>query len=316
MAALHEPVDQLVSGLDDRRHLDRRAAPVHREPQITQPRTIRRRHEPEHHRRGGDQWCHGRYSRPHSGQIIAGHGSRGTTVAGCSTAAQLARCRTRHRQRCSPTVGSPSEVGHPFAGLAVAAALHLDLGRGVLDLGELVRRQLDVGGAEVLLQPVQPCGCRGSGRSTASGPGARPGRSGRGWRPCARRSPTSRSTTAWLCCSASGSNRGMVLRMSLPASKLVDAVMVPVRKPLPSGLYGTKPMPSSSHAASTSSSGRRHHSEYSLCTAVTGWTACARRIVAAAASDMPKCLTLPASMSSLTAPATSSMGTSGLTRCW
>ena len=39
-------------------------------------------------------------------------------------------------------------------------------------------------------------------------------------------------------------------------------------------------MPSSSHAASTSSSGRRHHSEYSLCTAVTGCTACARRIVA------------------------------------
>ena len=36
----------------------------------------------------------------------------------------------------------------------------------------------------------------------------------------------------------------------------------------------------------------------------------------AAASDMPKCLTLPASMSSLTAPATSSIGTSGSTRCW
>jgi hypothetical protein len=108
----------------------------------------------------------------------------------------------------------------------------------------------------------------------------------------------------------------MVLRMSLPASKLVDALTVPVRKPLPSGLYGTKPMPSSSHAASTSSSGRRHHSEYSLWTAVTGWTAWARRIVPAAASDMPKCFTLPASMSSLTAPATSSMGTCGSTRCW
>jgi hypothetical protein len=29
---------------------------------------------------------------------------------------------------------------------------------------------------------------------------------------------------------------GMVLRMSLLASNVVDAVMVPVRKPLPSGL--------------------------------------------------------------------------------
>ena len=35
-------------------------------------------------------------------------------------------------------------------------------------------------------------------------------------------------------------------------------------------------------------------SEYSLWTAATGWTACARRIVPAAASDMPKYLTLPA----------------------
>ncbi len=37
--------------------------------------------------------------------------------------------------------------------------------------------------------------------------------------------------------------------MSFPASKLVDALTVPVRKPLPSGLNGTKPMPRSSHVA-------------------------------------------------------------------
>ena len=36
-------------------------------------------------------------------------------------------------------------------------------------------------------------------------------------------------------------------------------------------------MPSSAQAGSTSPSGCRHHSEYSLWTAVTGWTACARR---------------------------------------
>ena len=34
-------------------------------------------------------------------------------------------------------------------------------------------------------------------------------------------------------------------------------------------------------------------SEYSLCSAVTGWTACARRIVCTPASERPKCLTLP-----------------------
>ena len=47
-------------------------------------------------------------------------------------------------------------------------------------------------------------------------------------------------------------------------SNVVLSVIAPVRKPLPSGLKGTKPIPSSSRVGSTSSSGRRHHSEYSL----------------------------------------------------
>ena len=56
-------------------------------------------------------------------------------------------------------------------------------------------------------------------------------------------------------------------------------------------------------------------SEYSLCTAVRGCTACARRIVRAPASDRPKCFTLPCSINLLTVPATSSIGTLGSTRC-
>jgi hypothetical protein len=63
------------------------------------------------------------------------------------------------------------------------------------------------------------------------------------------------------------------------------------KEALASGLNGTKPMPSSSRVGSTSVSGSRHHREYSLCTAAIGWTACARRVVAAPASDRPKCLT-------------------------
>ena len=47
----------------------------------------------------------------------------------------------------------------------------------------------------------------------------------------------------------------------------------PVRKPLPSGLKGTKPMPSSSRVGMISVSGSRQKSEYSLCRAVTRWTA-------------------------------------------
>ena len=101
-----------------------------------------------------------------------------------------------------------------------------------------------------------------------------------------------------------------------PSPNSVPAVNWPVRNPRPSGLKGTKPMPSSSRAGRIWSSGSRQNSEYSLWSAVTGWTAWARRIVATPASDMPKWRTFPASMSSFTVPATSSIGTSGSTRCW
>src|SRR5215469_11887030 len=46
----------------------------------------------------------------------------------------------------------------------------------------------------------------------------------------------------------SGRKRGMVLRKSV-LSNFVSGVIFPVRNPLPSGLYGTKPMPSSSELA-------------------------------------------------------------------
>ena len=45
----------------------------------------------------------------------------------------------------------------------------------------------------------------------------------------------SRSSSRWFACRASSANRGIVARMS-PSLNEVDASMVPVRKPLPSGL--------------------------------------------------------------------------------
>jgi hypothetical protein len=48
---------------------------------------------------------------------------------------------------------------------------------------------------------------------------------------------------------------------------------------------------------------------------VTGCTLWARRMVCTEASEMPKCLILPSAISSLMAPATSSIGTAGSTRC-
>jgi hypothetical protein len=69
--------------------------------------------------------------------------------------------------------------------------------------------------------------------------------------------------------------------------------IAPVRNPLPSGLNGTNPIPSSSSVGRISFSGSRHHNEYSLCRAATGCTACARRMLSAPASESPKCFTLP-----------------------
>jgi hypothetical protein len=58
----------------------------------------------------------------------------------------------------------------------------------------------------------------------------------------------SKSMIGRLALRASGVKRGMRLRRSSLANE-VFCVMVPVRKPLPSGLYGTKLIPSSSSDA-------------------------------------------------------------------
>ena len=79
--------------------------------------------------------------------------------------------------------------------------------------------------------------------------------------------------------------------VALEFSLIVDARRSGIHRP--KGLNGTKPMPNSSSVGNTDSSGSLHHSEYSLCSAVTGCTACARRMVLAPASDNPKCLDFP-----------------------
>ena len=76
-------------------------------------------------------------------------------------------------------------------------------------------------------------------------------------------------------------------------SNVVFSSILPVRKPLPSGLNGDEADAELLERRETSASGSRHHSEYSLWRAATGWTAWARRIVCTPASERPKCLTLP-----------------------
>ena len=60
--------------------------------------------------------------------------------------------------------------------------------------------------------------------------------------------------------------------------------------------------------------GDGHNEE--LVGAAIGWTAAARRIDDALASDSPRNRTLPCCTSSAIAPTVSSIGTCGSTRCW
>ena len=123
------------------------------------------------------------------------------------------------------------------------------------------------------------------------------------------------STNSMLCFRFSPWKRGMAERKSV-LSNFVSLLKRPVSIALPSGLDGTKPMPSSSNLGSSSASGFLYHREYSLCTAVSGQTVRARRTVAEAAYGNPQCSTLPSFINSFTVSATVSIGTFGSARCW
>jgi hypothetical protein len=161
--------------------------------------------------------------------------------------------------------------------LGIAGSPHLDLVGGILDLAEVVGGQLKGGCSEVLVEALHSTGAgdRHDPRLLGEQPGERDlGRGG----VLACRDPSQQVDQGLVGLACVGVKRGRVLRMS-ELSNDVAALILPVRNPLPSGLKGTKPIPSSSRVGAISASGSRHHSEYSLCSAVTGWTAWARRIV-------------------------------------
>ena len=196
--------------------------------------------------------------------------------------------------------------------LGVSGSLDLDLGGGTVDLAEVVGGQLDGGCTEVLVQALAWRQVPGIGTiqgfwasSQASATWA-----GVACPPRPRSSPTSRPGPG---CSASGVKRGMVLRMS-ELSNDVAASILPVRTPCRGGRRAEAD-PELLQGRDDLGLGLPHHSEYSLCRAVTGWTAWARRIVCGPASDRPKCCTFGLDQV-LDRSATSSIATSGSTRCW
>jgi hypothetical protein len=162
-----------------------------------------------------------------------------------------------------------SAVDHPLEGFRVSGALRLDLG---VELQKIIGCQLDLGGRKVLLEPVELGGAwdRDDPRLLDEEPGKRDLRRRRA---LPLRNTGKQVDEGAFAARASGSTkRGTVLRKSPLANSVVVSIF-PVRKPLPSGLKGTKPMPSSSSVGRIASSGSRHQSEYSLWSAMTGWTA-------------------------------------------
>ena len=63
---------------------------------------------------------------------------------------------------------------------------------------------------------------------------------------------------------ASPANRGIRMTRTSVAARSVGLVMVPVRNPRPSGLYGTNPIPNSRSVGRMSVSTSRDQSEYSV----------------------------------------------------
>ena len=224
--------------------------------------------------------------------------------------------RRATRRTCAGS-GAASAAGGGQKVLGVALALDLDLGRSALDLARGRRPSARRRPRRGSPRAGAASWCRGSARSTASAPAARRARS----------APASPSSRAAMRVEQIDQRLIRLPRLRREARDDVAEVGArrtscsrrssPVRKPLPSGLKGTKPMPSSSSVGRTSASGSRHHSEYSLWSAVTGCTAWARRIVCDAGLGQAEVLdlALPA-IRSFTAPATSSIGTFGSTRCW
>ena len=161
-------------------------------------------------------------------------------------------------------------VDHRHPGGIVPVPADADAPGETVEVGALVGGQRDAGRAGVLLDAVGPAGAgdRHDPRLLGQQPGQGDLPRGDALRP--RRARRTWSTSAWLAARFSAlepRDRGADVARRRTSRRVAT---VPVRNPLPSGLNGTKPMPSSASVGSTSASGSRVHSEYSLCTAVTG----------------------------------------------
>ena len=170
----------------------------------------------------------------------------------------------------------------------------------------------DVGRRRVLLEVLAAAWCRGSARCR------RPARAPTRARAAPACSPSRRRSPRTLVDERRGSSskfspwkRGMHAAVVVRGEVLDRADLARSGSRARAGCRRRSRCRARARSAGSPSSGSRVHSEYSVCSAAIGCTACARRIVVGAASDRPRKRTLPARTSSAIAPTVSSIGTSG-----
>ena len=195
--------------------------------------------------------------------------------------------------RASQLIWRRLAAGQPLEVLGVAGAVHRDLRRGAVDLAQVVGRELDCRGRRCSPPADAAWSCPGSARSTASAPAARRARSAPA-SPSSLRDPAEQVDEGLIGlarlrreprqrCAEVGAVE-VVFSSILPGEKAPAERAVRARSRCRAPRASAAPP---LRAARTTASIRS-------AAAVTGCTACARRIVCAPASERPKCLTLPA----------------------
>ena len=158
--------------------------------------------------------------------------------------------------------------------------------------------------------------CQGSARSTASGRAATPAQSGRASRPSRRQSGRAPRPAARLALRFSGEKRGTTLRKSV-LSNLRVFINRTGEEALAERAEWHKANPQF-FTASVARPSRVHATKASTRSATP--PRAARRARGGSTARLPRTnqsiSPCPGRISSFTAPATSSMGTSGSTRCW
>ena len=200
---------------------------------------------------------------------------------------QVSSCGLRPALRAVTSVEC-SAIDHRHPALEVALARRHALREHLVDPLEIGLGERHAERADVVLEVRRRASCRGSGRCR------RPDASSQASTSCAGVQPFFDATRLDVADEVEVLLEVLALEARLAAAEVVLGEILELREPpgeeaaAERASTATKPMPSSRQVGRISSSTSRIQSEYSVCSAAIGWTACARRIVAGAASRQPE----------------------------